>query len=80
MGQFNYADSPSLVNDVIFWSQKQREMFETVVVVAGPFSIDQMMEFEAHSIQAFSNHNDGELNGFFTPTENLMSTLVHFKN
>ena len=24
MGQFNYTDSPSLVNDVIFWSQKQQ--------------------------------------------------------
>jgi len=34
-------------------------------------SHDQIvMEFEAHSIQAFSNHNDVELNGFFTPTKN----------
>ena len=40
-----------------------------------------MMEFEAHSIQAFSsNRNDGGLTGFFTPTENIMNTVVLFKN
>jgi hypothetical protein len=31
MGQFNYADRPTVVEDVIFWTQKNRERFATVV-------------------------------------------------
>eukprot|EP00979_Chaetoceros_neogracilis_P008868 scaffold1987_cov236-Chaetoceros_neogracile.AAC.8 len=51
MGQFNYADKPSIVRDVIYWTQKNRERFDTVVA-AGPFSRRQMKKFEDNSIIA----------------------------
>jgi len=84
MGQFNYADKPTVVDDVIFWTQKNRERFDTVVV-AGPFGEKQMLAFEENSIDAISNFNDtiGEdfdAAGYFTPLENLKNTLIRFKD
>jgi hypothetical protein len=85
MGQFNYASSPSSVNDVIFWTQKNRERFHTVIV-AGTFSPDQVLLLEANSIKAISNHNDTKIYGnsleigYYTPLENLKNTLLHFKD
>lgn len=86
MGQFNYADGPSVVDDVIFWTQKNRERFDTVVA-AGPFSEDHMLAFEENSIDAISNHNDitkldehGLGAGYYTPLENLKDTLLRFKD
>ena len=85
MGQFNYANRSSTVDDVIFWTQKNRELFHTVLA-AGPFSEDQMQALGDNSIDAISNHNDtvgGDAfveAGFYTPFENLMNTLLRFKN
>jgi hypothetical protein len=84
MGQFNYADSSSGVDNVIFWTQKNRERFATVVA-AGPFSEEHMLAFEENSIDAISNHNDivnddGVGVGFYTPLENLKNMLLHFKD
>jgi hypothetical protein len=82
MGQFNYADKPSIVRDVIYWTQKNRERFDTVVA-AGPFSRRQMKEFEDNSIIAVSSHIDGDDNvfkGYFSPLDNLKSRLLSFKD
>jgi Protein of unknown function, DUF288. len=85
MGQFNYADNPSIVNDVIFWTQKNLERFHTVIA-AGPFNKDQMKALADNSIHAISNHNDTVIGnttqeaGYYTPLENLKNTLLYFKN
>ena len=55
MGQFYYADRASVVNDVIYWTQKTRERFDTVVA-ARPFSDEQMKIFGEISVHAISNH------------------------
>jgi hypothetical protein len=84
MGQFNYADNPSTVDDVIFWAQKNMERFHTVLA-AGPFSADQMKILADNSIHAISNHNDTVIGdttqvGYYSPLENLKNTLLYFKN
>jgi len=83
MGQFNYADKPSTINDVIFWTQKNREHFKTIIA-AGPFTPDQMHNLSAHSIDAISNHNDTNGNliqpGYYTPLENLKNVLLNYKD
>ena len=78
MGHFNYAQSPTQVDDVVFWTQKYREWFETVIVT-GPFSKEVMTELGQHSIRAFDGayHDTG---GYFQVTENLKNTLLYFKN
>ena len=78
MGQFNYAKSPSQVDDVIFWTQKYREWFQSVVVT-GPFSIQQVNELEKHSIVVFKGDRD-DAGGYFQVTDNLKNTLDYFKN
>lgn len=83
MGQFNYADNPSTVDNVIFWAQKHMEHFHTVLA-AGPFSAEQMRILANNSINAISNHNDTAIGneeqaGFYSPLENLKNTLLHFK-
>jgi hypothetical protein len=35
MGHFNYAQSSSQVDDIVFWTQKYREWFATVIVEDG---------------------------------------------
>lgn len=86
LGQFNYADSPTLVDDVIFWTQKNKERFETVVA-AGPFNDTQMMALKESFIDVISNQNDNRMkgikemfHGYFTPLENLKDTLLRFKD
>ncbi len=91
MGQFNYADSPTIVDDIVFWTQKQREHFKTVVAT-GPFTDEHMSAFQERSIEARSNHNlleqqqsesthrSGSQIGFFSPLENHMNTLLEFKD
>jgi len=78
MGHFNYAQSPSQVDDVVFWTQKYREWFETVVVT-GPFSSEHKEELEQHSIRTIDgNYNDE--GGYLQVTENLKNALLYFKN
>jgi hypothetical protein len=80
MGQFNYADGPSVVDDVIYWTQKTRERFDTVVA-AGPFSDEQMELFEENSVNAISNHIDGPDSGYvgyFSPLDNVKNVLLSF--
>jgi hypothetical protein len=78
MGHFNYAQSPSQIDDVVFWTQKYREWFETVVVT-GPFQPGHIQELKRHSIQAFRGERNEE-GGYFQVTENLKNVLLHFKN
>ena len=78
MGQFNYADSPNLCDHIVFWAQKHREYFDTVVA-AGPFSEEQMNVLAQNSIQAIATKTPSK-NGFYSPVENLMNTLLRFKN
>ncbi len=90
MGQFNYADSPTVVDDVTFWTQKHREYF-TTVVAAGPFSSEHMAMFHEMSIDATSHHSaleqessesghrGGKKDGFYAPLENHMHALLAFK-
>jgi len=76
LGKFNYADSPQVVNDVLFWTQKTRERF-TAVLVAGPFSDEQRHELEAHSIEVLICRDD---RGFYSPTESLRDVMVRYQN
>ena len=87
-GQFDYATNrSSTVDDVIFWTQKNRERFHTVVA-AGPFSEDQLQALGDNSIDAISNRNDTvdgdallvEAGAFYTLLENLKNTLLRFKD
>jgi len=78
MGHFNYAQSPSQVDDVVFWTQKYREWFQNVVVT-GPFQPDHIQELNRQSIQAFRGDRNEE-GGYFQVTENLKNMLLHFKN
>ena len=80
MGQFNYADGPSVVDDVIYWTQKTRERFDTVVA-AGPFSDEQMKVFGETSVHAISNLidvPDSGYAGYFSPLDNLKNVLLSF--
>ncbi|KAL7551578.1 hypothetical protein ACHAWF_014761 [Thalassiosira exigua] len=76
MGQFNYADRISTVKDVIFWAQKWREHFHTVVA-AGPFSENQMKLLEKNSITASLSNSDA---GYISPLKNTMDMLLAYKN
>lgn len=87
LGQFNYADAPTVVDDVIFWVQKQKESFVTVIA-AGPFNDKQMTALKGNFIDAISNRKDnrGKSNtrgkmrpGYFTPLENLKDVVLRFK-
>ncbi len=40
------------VDDVLVWTQKYREWFETVIVT-GPYSTDDAEELKRHNITAF---------------------------
>ncbi len=91
MGQFNYADSPTIVDDVTFWTQKHREHF-TTVVATGPFTDGDMNAFRERSIEARSHHSileerrsesghrGGSQKGFYAPLENHMNTLLEFRD
>ena len=78
MGHFNYAQSPSQVDDVVFWTQKYREWFETVVVT-GPFSNEHKEELELHSIKTIDGSYNDE-GGYLQVTENFKNALLYFKN
>ena len=78
MGQFNYADSTNLYDEVIFWTQKHREHFDTVIA-AGPFSKDQVHVLEKNSIQTITPSTQYKNLGFYAPFENLMNTLKRFE-
>ena len=73
MGQFNYANQ---VSSVMFWAQKWRAHFKTVVVY-GPFSSKQLKKLNTHGISAYQSRNDS---GFYSPMENLKNTLQQFKS
>ena len=88
MGQFNYADRHEIIDDVVFWTQKTKEYFSNVIV-AGPFSEEQMLMLEKRSIIAMNSTPDEVFlpsppsvfaKGFFAPMENLMNALQKFKD
>ena len=83
MGQFNYADKPSIVDDVIFWTQKARETF-CEVVAAGPFSNFQIATLNQNSIKTMSTavtrDGIGGRKGYFSPLDNLRRTLLLYRN
>ncbi len=79
MGQFNYADSPKLHEEIILWAQKHREYFDTVLA-AGPFSEETMLFLEKNSIQAIAVDKRPAKQGYFAPVENLMNALRRFKD
>eukprot|EP00979_Chaetoceros_neogracilis_P019164 scaffold11888_cov349-Chaetoceros_neogracile.AAC.1 len=54
MGQFNYADSVNLYDEIVFWAQKHREYFDTVIA-AGPFSDEQIQTLGQYSIKAIAS-------------------------
>jgi hypothetical protein len=78
MGQFNYADSPNICNNVIFWAQKHREHFDTVIA-AGPFSEDQLEVLGKNSIDTIISHPYHKP-GYYAPFENQMNSLKRFAN
>lgn len=78
MGHFNYAKSPTQVDDVIFWVQKYKEWFSRVIVT-GPFSDHHISELALHSIEAHSGDYNDE-GGYFQVTENLKNMLLEMKN
>jgi len=79
MGQFNYVDSPSQIDNVIFWAQKHREYFHSVIA-AGPFSNEQVSDLAGHLIEVISTPLNGRKNGHNDPYVNLMVALQRFKN
>ena len=77
MGQFNYVpDSGSSLDNVIFWYQKTSERFRNVIV-AGPYSNDQVIELKKHSIEAIQGRDDA---GYVSPYLNQMNALLRFKD
>lgn len=76
MGQFNCADRNSTVDDVIYWTQKLRERFDTVLA-AGPFSDSQMKQLQENFIVATAYDND---RGYLSPLRNTKDALLSFKN
>ena len=76
MGQFNYADKESIIADVIFWTQKTREFFNTVIVV-GPFNKTQVSVLKKYSISVHSSMADA---GLYSPLSNLRNLLLEYKN
>lgn len=85
MGQFNYADKgETTIRDVIFWTQKTRERFQTVIA-AGPFSSSQLKRFQQNSIKALSNEigplrSNWVVNGWYSPLDNLRRVLLMYKD
>jgi hypothetical protein len=79
MGQFNHVDFPSQIDNVVFWAQKHREYFHSVIA-AGPFSDEQVSELAGHSIEVIVSSLNGRKHGHYDPYENLMVALQHFKN
>ena len=83
MRQFQYTSRSSTVDDVIFWTKKNRECFHKIVAVGGPISEDQIQALgDNSSIDAINNHND-TVNGdvfvetsFYTPLENLKNKFI----
>jgi hypothetical protein len=75
MGQFNYPNDP---DDVVFWYQKWREVFQHVVV-RGAFTPHQLLELRSRGVAAYKGLAD---KGRSSPTENFMRTLqqYHQKN
>ena len=76
MGQFNFADKESIITDVIFWAQKTREFFNTVIAV-GPFDDDQVNTLRSNSISVRSSTADA---GFYSPLSNFRNLLLEYKN
>ena len=76
VGQFNYADSSSTVQDVTFWMQKMTERFATAAV-AGPFTSKQMQIFNEMGIKAYQNEKCDR--GFYTPIKNLLAAVQDFR-
>lgn len=81
MGQFNYADSVNLYDEIVFWAQKHREYFDTVIA-AGPFSDDQIQTLEQYSIKAIASTPPvgRRVDGLYAPVENLMNALLLYRN
>ena len=73
MGQFNYRMA---VTSVIFWTQKWRTQFRTVVV-RGPFSDAQIKELNRNGVMAYSARRD---RGYYSPMENLLKTLKQYQS
>ena len=76
MGQFNYADNDSIIEQVIFWTQKNLERFQHVLV-AGPFNDDQMSVLNAHSIDVIQGRDD---KGFVSPYESHIKALLRYQD
>jgi hypothetical protein len=79
MGQFNHVDSLSQIDNVVFWAQKHREYFHSVIA-AGPFSEEQVSELAGHSIEVIVSSLNGRKHGHYDPYENFMVALQKFKN
>jgi len=83
MGQFNYADFPNSMTQIMMWSQKMRERFQTAIAAA-PFNKTQLVYLEAHRIDALQakdlRMNKRDHLGFYNPMSNLMRTLLRFSN
>ncbi|KAL3939578.1 MAG: hypothetical protein SGBAC_005725 [Bacillariaceae sp.] len=83
MGQFNYADFPHSMTQIMIWSQKMRERFQTVISAA-PLNDTQVEYFESRRIDVLraSDHemSKREYLGFYNPMSNLMRLLLRFSN
>ena len=53
LGQFNEIDHNTVVDDVIFWTQKHKEFFDTVVPAGGSFTDGQVNALKEHSISDY---------------------------
>jgi len=73
LGQFNYGATKETV---LFWHQKWRQWFNRIVV-AGPFKDTDVLELQMHGIHASTSAAD---RGYYSPMENLASTLQELKN
>jgi hypothetical protein len=73
MGQFNYPKDP---DDVVFWYQKWREVFQ-YVIVRGAFEEDQLLELRSRGVDAYKGSAD---RGFYSPIKNLVLTLQQYQN
>ncbi|CAJ1970342.1 unnamed protein product [Cylindrotheca closterium] len=83
MGQFNYADFPNSMTQIMMWSQKMRERFQTTIAAA-PLSDAQVAHLQSHRVDAlqakdYKMKKRGHL-GFYNPMSNLMRTLLRFSN
>ena len=66
---------------LLFWYQKWRSRFDTVVI-RGPFSEELSQEFRTlHEIDVRSTRKELQQDrGFYSPTDNLASTLKQYKD